>query len=48
MAFLNATAVARPRLFGTVHAYRQKHLPQNIHPAYNELRGEGEAAAVLR
>ena len=40
------TAVTRPRLYGIVHTYMQKHLPRDIHPAFKALRDREEASIV--
>ena len=39
-----ATPGRRPRLYGIVHNYIQKHLPRDIHPAFSALRDREEAA----
>ena len=41
-----ATAVTRPRLYGIVHTYMQKHLPRDIHPAFKALRDREEASLL--
>ena len=42
----NAAAMGKPRLYGIVNTYIQKHLPRDIHPAFKALRDREEAAST--
>ena len=44
---LEAITTTRPRLYGIVHTYIQKHLPRNIHPAFKALRDSEEISSTL-
>ena len=41
-----SSAVTKPRLYGIVHTYMQKHLPRNIHPAFKALRDREEESLL--
>ena len=43
----DAISRTRPRLYGIVHTYIQKHLPRDVHPAFRALRDPEEAAVAV-